>query len=159
MMDTALLYRNAMEKTPYIDNCMIPFFFGGEKKYVLGNGRQAAVCLEFCRSFGTEVSGIVLMEPFLDFGMRKGIWKRLLDETKSIPLSALNKTDHISFLLTVGKANYESCETMLREKGFVRLYRCMWRSNQDMRDVCYAVDQSIREEAFDKGIKHDTSKR
>ena len=153
MKEESLLYKIAIENNPHIDNRVIPFFFSAEEKYIVGNGRQAAVCLEFCRSFGTKVAGVVIMEPFWDYSERKGIWKRLLEEVNPIKLGNLKERGlDVALLLTVGATNYESCEDILQREGFSNIYRCWWRSNQDMRDVCYTVDQSIRDKAFFRGM-------
>ena len=126
-----------------VSNNVCDFFFSDMDKYILGTGRQAAVVLEICRNFKTEIAGIII-EPstvFMDScGDRKGYWSELIKGMPVLTVDDLSE-NNIQIIMTVGCQNYDACEELLIHKGFDRnsIFRCDWNRNTDLRNICYKV--------------------
>lgn len=123
-----------------VSDRIIEYFTAKENKYIFGTNRQAAVCLEICRYMQLPVKGVIQTSILCDTGERKGYWKELMQGTDRYSLEQVASQDKDAYILmAVGQEHYEKAEIILKKNGLHNIYRCEWRSNTDLRMICYEV--------------------
>ena len=149
-MDEKLWNQVCMQKiqaNEQISDKMIEFFSTFEEKYIFGTNRQAAVCLELCRNMKVEVNGLIVTDVFCDKSIRKGYWKELVESIPFYTLEQIRKKNTAAYILmTVGTDYYDKSERVLREFGFMNIYRCEWSSNQVLRQIAFDAYKTFYEE-------------
>ncbi len=113
-MENELWKNKCIEKlrgNPEIDDSVIKFVKSSNAKYIVGQSRQAAVCLEIARNFKIKIDGLLVLEEFHDETERKGYWKALIDDMQVYtPRQLREKGKSIDVLMPVGEKNYSECE-------------------------------------------------
>jgi len=134
-----------IEESSNVDNEVINYFFSENNKYILGSGRQAAVCLEICRNLKCNIEGIISDNSY-DFSLRKGFWRDLINSTKVIKISEIPNKGNSQILMAISHADYASAREKLQLEGFKKenIYICNWNHNVDLRDICYYAYEKAR---------------
>lgn len=141
------ILRKYIHESGAISDGVCDFFFGDNEKYILGVGRQAAVVLEICRNFKTEIKGIISENNLVSADInvvdaeRKGYWRERIGSLPVKNIDELPDKEQVQVILTVGNQRYEAVEKALAERGFLpnNIFRCDWEHNTDLRKICYRL--------------------
>ncbi len=141
------LYKRLIEDSTAVSNRVCDFFFSQGDKFIVGTGRQAAVVMELCRNFKTDIAGLIPEQDFLDSvcvtGLyeRKGYWRECIDALPVIRIADFKSNANAQFILTVEREKYDLFERSLMTRGFSRdnIFGCDWNHNYDLRKICYEV--------------------
>lgn len=131
----------------YISNHIIDFFSSSEDKYIFGTSRQAAVCLEICRCMKVPIRGMIGADAVCILDQkRKGYWQTLMQRVPVYTAEQAAEQDKNAYILmAVGEENYKKGEKLLRDNGLQHIFRCEWKRNYYLRQICYEVYQGSYE--------------
>ena len=133
-----------------IDNAILEYLCSSWKRFIYGNGQQAATCLGFFREMGVEIHGVLAL-PGYEMPRLKGFWGEMLVSAKTVDITDLSASGigEAAVLLAVSRSRYDAARVFLQEAGFRHIYTCCWDRNQYLRDICMDV---FEEQVCEKGI-------
>ena len=122
-----------------IDDSLIEYCAAAGRRYIYGNGAQAATCLGFFREMEVPIDGLLTL-PGYEMPELKGYWGRLLRAANTIPVTGLTveQCATSSVLIASPRESYPAARVMLEQMGFQNIYTCAWKRNQCLRDICMA---------------------
>lgn len=112
-----------------IENDIIPYLFSDVKRYIYGNGLQAAVCLQIFKELDVDIEAIVL-PPGIEKKCLKGYWGELLNSCNVVQIEEVNKEANV--LLAICREDYDATKRMLLHYKIENVFVCCWEHNSDM---------------------------
>lgn len=135
-------YVEKIKAHPGIDDSLIEFCQSTGKRYLYGNGPQAATCLGFFREMEVPIHGILTL-PGYDVPRLKGYWGRMLNSVPAVFITELfsEEIGEAAVLIASPRESHADARVFLERVGFRHIYTCTWNRNQYIRDICMDVSE------------------